>query len=181
MERFIDGQPMMVTYTTSSRNGWSYVVIQPERTVLEKVYYIKRMQYLVAGITLLIGCLISLFLAYRNARPIRRLVATITERFGTSRPEASDAFSLIHTSFARLFDRNEELQVKLQQQIPFLQASFFSRLLKGNSLARRRSKALWSLSASGYPEIPMPLPFSSFRSRTRIPAGTGMRSSAWKA
>jgi two-component system response regulator YesN len=41
----IGGQDMMVTYTTSPYNGWTYLVAQPAYIVLNKVIYIKKITF----------------------------------------------------------------------------------------------------------------------------------------
>ncbi|KRE86301.1 hypothetical protein ASG89_09755 [Paenibacillus sp. Soil766] len=98
----IGSKEMMVTYTTSTYNGWKYVTVQPTHIVLEKVNYVKRITLFIAIGSLFLGIGLAIVLAYRNWRPVGRLVTN-----------------------------NEQLQQKLKDQMPFLRHAFFERLLKG--------------------------------------------------
>jgi len=104
---------MMVTYTSSDQNGWTYVAVQSPDIVLMKVNYIKQFYYWVASIMLLLGCLIALALAYRSSKPVRKLISN-----------------------------NEELEARISEQQPIIRAVFFERLLKGDFKSEEDLKML---------------------------------------
>ncbi|MBD2862685.1 helix-turn-helix domain-containing protein [Paenibacillus oceani] len=122
---------MMVTYTTSEANKWTYVVVQSPQVVLGKVHYIKKLTIAIVFAALALGCLIAGLLAYRNSRPLRSLMRTVHERLPAESPRTRDAYRLLHHSFSALLDRNKELHSTLVEQAPLLRASFFERLFKG--------------------------------------------------
>lgn len=127
----IGGEKMMVTYTTSQYNGWTYLVAQPAYVVLKKVLYIKKMTFAMALVFLAVGLLLSYFLAYRNSRPLKSIMETIIERTNGEGYNGSDGFHYIRSAVSRLLDNNEELQQKMEKQAPLLQAALMERLLKG--------------------------------------------------
>ncbi|MFS0726673.1 helix-turn-helix domain-containing protein [Paenibacillus sp. 1P07SE] len=122
---------MMVTYTTSSFNGWTYVAVQPPHIVMEKVNYIHQYAFIMLLIMVAAGIGISLYLAYRSSKPIRHLHSLIAEKMGVRRQTPRDAFGYIQQSFSELWHHNETLSDKIKQQLPFIRAAFFERLLRG--------------------------------------------------
>ncbi|MBE1442026.1 helix-turn-helix domain-containing protein [Paenibacillus sp. OAS669] len=138
----IDNQPMRITYTTSSYNGWTYLVAQPDHIVLKKVLYIKKIIFAMTLIFLASGLLIAYLIAYRNSRPLRTIMETIMERM-EGRPETGpDAYRFIRESVSRLIDNNHELTDKMKKHAPYLQAALFERLLKGDFLSAKDTSVL---------------------------------------
>lgn len=142
LNEVIDAQEMLVTYTTSSFNGWTYVAAQPNHIVMEKANYIQKITAAVVLSSLVLGILIAVLLAYRNSKPIRTILNTITERSGGESQHARDAFRFIHETVASLMDNNRELQEELKQQLPFLREAFFARLLKGEFVSSKEIETL---------------------------------------
>ncbi|WP_282935264.1 helix-turn-helix domain-containing protein [Paenibacillus sp. RC67] len=138
----IDHQQMRVTYTTSSYNGWTYLVAQPNHIVLKKVLYIKNIIFTMAFIFLALGLLIAYLIAYRNSRPLRSIMETIMERMDGKPDSGPDAYRFIGESVAKLIDNNHELQDKMKKHAPYLQAALFERLLKGDFLSAKDTSIL---------------------------------------
>ncbi|WP_248930371.1 helix-turn-helix domain-containing protein [Paenibacillus hamazuiensis] len=138
----IGDRKMIVTFTKSGVNGWTYMVAQPAHVVLQKVLYIKKITFAMAFLFLTIGLLIAYLIAYRNSRPLRHIVETITERMEGETSPGADAYRFIRESVARLIDSNHELQEKINHQSPYLQAALFERLLKGEYLSPKDTPVL---------------------------------------
>ncbi|CAG7638213.1 helix-turn-helix domain-containing protein [Paenibacillus allorhizosphaerae] len=147
----IGSRDMLVTYTTSAYNAWTYMVAQPAHVVLEKVLYIKKITFTMAFIFLAAGLLIAYLIAYRNSRPLRSIIETIMERTdgeaaagssGSPGSPGADAYRFIRESVSRLIDNNRELQEKMKAQAPLLQAALFERLLKGEYVSLEDHRAL---------------------------------------
>ncbi|MDF2963769.1 MAG: hypothetical protein K0S39_5504 [Paenibacillus sp.] len=133
----IGGKDMMVTYTTSQYNGWTYLVAQPAYVVLEKVLYIKKITFTMAFVFLAVGLLIAYLIAYRNSRPLKNIMETIMERTNGEGYYGSDAYHFIRDTVSQLIDNNQELQEKMEKQAPLLQAALFERLLKGEYVTHK--------------------------------------------
>lgn len=128
---------MMVTYTTSHYNGWTYLVAQPDYVVLKKVLYIKKMTFAMSFVFLAIGLLLSYFIAYRNSRPLKSIMETIIERTNGEGYTGLDGYHFIRNTVSRLLDNNEELQQKMEKQAPLLQAALMERLFKGDYVTHK--------------------------------------------
>ncbi|NOU94094.1 helix-turn-helix domain-containing protein [Paenibacillus sp. LMG 31456] len=124
---------MMTTYTTSAYNGWTYVVSQPAHIAFEKVNYIKNTILTIFMLSLTIGLIIAILMAYRSSKPIRFLVNTFEssgEEMG-KHEKTKDAYQLIQAGISRLKNNNDALQQEMDKQRPMLRIAFFERLLKG--------------------------------------------------
>jgi two-component system response regulator YesN len=127
----IDGEDMIVTYTTSSYNGWTYVAAQPSKIVLQKITYIKQVTITIFLIFLVLGGLLGVYMAYRNSKPVRTILQTLAHgRMMPDDPRRSP-FSLILQGVSMLMASNAELQSRMEQQLPILRSAFFERLLRG--------------------------------------------------
>lgn len=135
----------MITYITSD-NGWKYVVAQPAAIVLEKVHYLKRDIYVVLALSLLAGIVTAYFMALRNSKPLKRIVNGIRERFGgdneSDQEQEKDAYRYIQNSFAALAANNEKLQADYKEQLPFLKAALFERMMRGELMNRQAMEAV---------------------------------------
>ncbi|MFS0723063.1 helix-turn-helix domain-containing protein [Paenibacillus sp. 1P07SE] len=133
---------MMVSYTTSPETGWSYVVAQPPHVVLEKVLYIKKITFALVGLFLVIGLLLASWLAYRNSRPLLRIVSTLSDRLSAQPQQPGDMYGFIQQAVSGLIDNNRELQSEIEKQAPLLWESFFERLLKGEFVTMEQINTL---------------------------------------
>ncbi|GIP32560.1 helix-turn-helix domain-containing protein [Paenibacillus sp. J2TS4] len=137
----VDATKMMIAYTTSKYNGWTYMAAQPVHAVLEKVNYIKKTTFLLTFLFLSLGVTISYVMAYRTSKPLRTIIHTIREKMGSDKAAGKDAFRLIGDAVSGLIEDNRQLQVMLKRQAPLLRASFFERLLKGEWMSDKDAEA----------------------------------------
>ncbi|MBW4085820.1 helix-turn-helix domain-containing protein [Paenibacillus sp. S150] len=127
---------MMVTYTKSSYNNWSYVVAQPPHVVLGKVISIKKITYFVALAFLMVGMVLAYLFATRSGKPLVQIFSTLTDRSsGLSLRRPKDMYGFIQNSLSALIDNNAALQGEITRQAPLLWESFYERLLKGEFLS----------------------------------------------
>jgi len=122
---------MMITYTTLDTKGWKFVVAQSPNIVLQKANYIRDITAALFFI-LLFGIIAICAIAYRRSKPIRNLVLQIVERSDGAKYRFGSEYKLIETNFSLLESNNHQLQAKLQEQLPFVRAVFYGRLLKGD-------------------------------------------------
>ncbi|UUZ85342.1 hypothetical protein LJK88_18335 [Paenibacillus sp. P26] len=168
---------MMVTYTTSQYNGWTYLVAQPAHVVLEKVLYIKKITFTMAFIFLTLGLVIAYLIAYRNSRPLRGIMETIAERTGGEHHSGADAYRFIREAVSQLIDKNREMQEKMEKQAPPLQAALFERSLKGNMSRPGTSRRCCSMWGSRRRATILRRPFFNCAGTTAV--WTGMHWRSW--
>ncbi|WP_256759283.1 AraC family transcriptional regulator [Cohnella sp. WQ 127256] len=134
---------MMITYTTSSYNGWSYVVAQPPHVVLGKVMSIKQTTIIILLIFLVLGIVMAYLFATRSGKPLVMIASKLTRRTsGGESKRLKDMYGFIHNSLDLLIDNNNVLQDAVERQAPLLWESFMGRLLKGDFLTLNEINSL---------------------------------------
>ncbi|WP_239614719.1 helix-turn-helix domain-containing protein [Cohnella mopanensis] len=134
---------MMVTYTTSSYNGWTYVVAQPPHVVLSKVLSIKQTTVTILLLFLVLGIVMAYLFATRNGKPLVKITSTLKNRLsGGESKRLKDMYGYIQSSLDVLIDNNDALQDAIDRQAPILWESFMGRLLKGDFLSLNEINSL---------------------------------------
>ncbi|MZQ86878.1 helix-turn-helix domain-containing protein [Paenibacillus sp. 5J-6] len=98
----INGNKMLVSHSRSDQNGWNYIAALPTSVVLAKADYIKRMIVIITIITLILGIVAAILMAYRNSKPVSELI-----------------------------ESNRILNFRMEQQLPLIQLSMIERLMRG--------------------------------------------------
>ncbi|MCJ8010872.1 AraC family transcriptional regulator [Paenibacillus sp. KQZ6P-2] len=126
------GKRMLITQTTSSYNGWTYVSAKPEAVVLEKANYIKELTLTVFILALIAGLFVAAFLAYRSSRPVFKMLQLLPLGAGDrgKRP-LGNLMDDIRSSVSALVESHDALNSRLEAQMPLLRNVFFDRLLQG--------------------------------------------------
>ncbi|MDF2963559.1 MAG: transcriptional regulator, AraC family [Paenibacillus sp.] len=131
VKKKIGQEEMIITYVTSQYNGWSYVAAQPSNVVLSKIHYIKKTTFSIFFIFLFIGAVIAVYAAYRNTKPVQAIVQTLSKFPAEPFHSGRNMFRTINSTISLIIETNQELKTKMEHQLPFLRASFFERLLRG--------------------------------------------------
>jgi two-component system, response regulator YesN len=137
LEGFIDivedGQELLVIYTTSTQNGWRYVAVLPKTSVLEKAYHVKIFIIKIIIITILAGILGAIFLAYKNHKPIKKIIKLIKSMMGAEDKDVNiDEYTFINSSLAHLAENDQDMKDRLRRQLPLLKSTFVERLLESD-------------------------------------------------
>ncbi|MBP1960897.1 helix-turn-helix domain-containing protein [Paenibacillus aceris] len=141
VEQKLNNQSMIITYTKSNSNGWTYIVGQPKETLLGKVHYIQKIIFSLTLLFLVIGVSMAYFLAYRNSKPLRNLAQSLRDLVGGG-VKQHDVYGFISEAVSGLALSNHKLQSELEQQVPLLRASYFRRLMQGQFLSTRDADIL---------------------------------------
>ncbi|GIP27169.1 hypothetical protein J23TS9_22990 [Paenibacillus sp. J23TS9] len=137
-----NGKKMLITQTTSSYNGWTYVSAQPETVVLEKANYIKELTLTVFLLALIAGLLVAGFLAYRSSRPVFKLLQLLPLKpGGKEKRPLGNLMDDIRSSVSALVESHDALNSRLEAQVPLLRNVFFDRLLQGGFTSEEEVEA----------------------------------------
>lgn len=131
LEMPLGKEQMMVTYTTSSVNGWKFVSVVPKATVMQRVEETKTAATVALLICLLAGAAACWYMANRNYYPIRHILDTLLEgKLIADRPKTNEYDLIRHTLVSSLTEERQ-LRQKLYTQLPVMQTNFIARLLRG--------------------------------------------------
>jgi YesN/AraC family two-component response regulator len=126
----------ILTYTNSAYNDWTYIYVIPKDAIMSKVRYIKLIAEGVAGITFIIGLIISYILAYRNSKPFREMINTfrnteLTNNTNINIDSSKNEYKFIQTNIAELINSNKSMKDSLRRHSDTLKNIFLERILKG--------------------------------------------------
>ncbi len=122
----INGKKMMVNYIRTNDDGFKYVAVQSEKVVLERANNLKLIIYVVLLISILLGTLISYYMAKRSAKPLQDILNNIQIS-----EISEDAFKNIKYTLSELGNNNSNLKRTIDEQIPILKTTFLTRLING--------------------------------------------------
>ncbi|WP_158289566.1 helix-turn-helix domain-containing protein [Paenibacillus flagellatus] len=138
MHANIAGEDHLFVYTRSGYNNWTYVASLPIGQVMGNVYYIRTIALLVAAVTLVVGTVVSLWMAYRHSKPWKEVVAVLRAFWGNDhaggKPEPHEKpneVDYLQKSITRLIDNNRSMKQVMQRQADTLKTVFIERLFKG--------------------------------------------------
>ncbi|WP_208589539.1 helix-turn-helix domain-containing protein [Gracilibacillus suaedae] len=123
----------LLIFSHSSKNGWVYVAGIPNETLVKEALPIKYITWSVTGSTLIIGLIISLFFAYRNSRPINKLMRILKDY---TELDTKNDYDFLHGNISKLINSNTDLQAQLAEQKPLLKDAFLKQLLSGELTVR---------------------------------------------
>ncbi len=129
-EEEIDGKAMVASFTTSEKNDWTYVSLFPRDIVLAEVNQVKYWAVGLLLISIVVGIIVSYYLANQNYRPIREVVHTV---IGNERPKGkfTNELDLIKQTIVNSIDKQSQLKHIVSQQKPVIRANFILRLIRG--------------------------------------------------
>lgn len=131
LQRTMDGVPMMVSYTKSKESGWKYILIMPRNLFLQHVQQTKSLALGLFVLFLAGGVVSAYLMAYRNYRPVERMVTAILKSKRLSAPQSSNEYEFIRSTLEESIAEETQLRDRLTQQAPVIRASFLLRLIRG--------------------------------------------------
>lgn len=118
--------------STKSENGWVYYAGIPKEMLMREANTIKRIAIIVTALTLLVGLIVSLFLAYRNHRPLQALIGILREESKESASTYNNEYDFLKGNISSLISNNQSLQLELNEQLPMLREAFIKQLIRGD-------------------------------------------------
>ncbi|WP_029192182.1 helix-turn-helix domain-containing protein [Paenibacillus harenae] len=127
----LNGKSVMISYTKSGQNNWTYISVLPKDILLSKVNETKSLAGLLVMVCFTAGLACSYYFAYKNHRPIRELIQTILQGKNMPDIEIKNEITFIKNELMTSIDEEKKMRLLLVQQAPVIQSDFISRLIKG--------------------------------------------------
>jgi AraC-type DNA-binding domain-containing proteins len=121
----------VVSYASSRVYDWKYVLEVPRGVFLKDVNEVRNWALLLFVLAALSGAVVSVYLAFKNTRPIRDLVSALTGSAPASRRHGPIEYEMIRTSIQSARLTESELRARLSEQTPIIRLHFLNRLIKG--------------------------------------------------
>ncbi len=124
-------EELIVSKVSSSFNGWKYISVTPSSYVLQKVSYIKNITTILVLFSIILGLIVSYILSYSYSKPVKKMLNTIMDLFGSYPTIKSNPYNYIESALTSLIKRNKSLQDEIIKQLSILKVSFTRRLFNG--------------------------------------------------
>lgn len=126
----ISGRQMITIYTTSDKNGWTYVATIPSDILLQRVSNIRNSIFILVTVSIIAGLIVASYLSYKRSRPILDIIRLIRDFLGGQSDNKKSEYDYLRGSVQNIIVKNKNLEEISKMQLPLLQAAFFERLLK---------------------------------------------------
>ncbi|WP_245600094.1 hypothetical protein [Paenibacillus harenae] len=127
----LNGQDVMVSYTTSEQVGWYYISVMPLEVYLKRMKEMEHFAFILLLLFLFAGSVAAYRIAYKNYSPIKKIVETISA--GTSKPHqlAMNELDYIMEMVKVSWNEEKDIKNKLAQQLPLFRSNYLYRLMHG--------------------------------------------------
>lgn len=129
-ELTIDRQKMLVTSTTTSATCFTYVFVQRADSITERVDSVKFLVIIILFFSFIIGTALCYFMSRKSSQPLTAILEELPPSNGDKTFEM--AFDRIHSSWNEMMSHKQSLEEALSGQLPYLQYTFLSRLLRSD-------------------------------------------------
>lgn len=112
-------------YTVSEETGWNYLLVLPEKDVLNKLTVLKTLVMILIGGAMAVGTALSCTQAVRKGRPINEIFRTVSMA-----GRVPDGYRNLGESVTGILKDHQELLEEVAQDKPLLLKAFFHDLIK---------------------------------------------------
>lgn len=126
----IGDKEMMVIYTTSTYNDWTYVSVVPTEYIFAPVKKVRKISWTIALFTLIGGGIIAHLLAYRQMRPVHTIVALLKDPLEKNTYKVS--YESIKSGVSQLVINNKYMREAMESQEELIRQDFFKKLIRGD-------------------------------------------------
>lgn len=129
----INGEKVVVSYTDSEIVRWRYISVIPDSVFWGKVESIRQLTIVCTILCIVLGAVISLFLAWKNYIPINKLLYALSNKPEVTRSKGLNEYKFIQEAISENISENMSIREKLNQQNNVLRTTFLIKLLKGKA------------------------------------------------
>ncbi|ULL16258.1 AraC family transcriptional regulator [Paenibacillus sp. H1-7] len=131
----IHGEPTLVSFMTSSFNGWIYLTLNPYDEVFKRSKDVIHLTIFISLFVLVLGVLMMVVVSRNYYKPVKKMVMALASNRENPLQDmqGKDEFGFIGESINRLFHENEEFKAKFRSQELILQDHVLVNLLSGKT------------------------------------------------
>ena len=111
-------------YTKSPKRNWTYCVILPDNAVAHRVYVLRWLAFTVGTVEILIGFIVTVYLAVREGKPMNYIFSLLGEEQSSIKNSAR-----LGEIVSGILNSNKELLEEQEQSKPLLKKAFFHDLI----------------------------------------------------
>ncbi len=131
-----EGETYRLYRMKSTLNGWEYSALLSETAVLAAVKTVRDIALLLLGGGFIIGIGASYLFAFRNSKPLHRLINLILRDQVKSLGRRVSVYEQVEQAIASMSNNNRQLQRTVRSTARITRTYFFQNLLRGNYRTR---------------------------------------------
>jgi two-component system response regulator YesN len=107
----------VVSFARSNSSGIQFISVVPRKIFMSKLNQIRNLMFWIIGIGFVIGLVAAYLMAYRNYRPIRIVVDTLTSAFDKKPVQNRNELEFIRETVLEAFKKNRQLESEYEDII----------------------------------------------------------------
>ena len=130
-EERVNGIKSTIFNLQSDESGWRYTLVLPEKVTMQKLTSLKTVITVLFIIAVLIGVVISYYMANRSGKPIEDVKKQLIDMDGDIKIEEISSTSSLSGTITKIMSQKQVLVNELEKQRPYLESVLFQKLIKG--------------------------------------------------
>ncbi|MBD0381396.1 AraC family transcriptional regulator [Paenibacillus sedimenti] len=126
-----NGEKYEVSYIQSPRSKLKYVSMIPSSHYWKKAEHVRKLTYVSMAVSLLGGCILTMFFLRRNYHPVRRLVEAFSKKTAFPARKRYNEFHFIQEAVDSTLSEVDNMKLKMEQQRHIIRSNFIVKLLRG--------------------------------------------------
>jgi len=127
----INRERVAVSFLQSEVADWKYVYILPEKVFMEKANAIRLLSFISFALCILFSLVMINLFSRKNYNPIGQLTQLLTGKGSTGLKKGHNEYQYIHERITKFIDEQEQLNIRLGQQMEVVRNNFLTRMVKG--------------------------------------------------
>ena len=127
----LNGTRCLITYTTSSYNGWRYISVSPINELNSSLIFFRNIFYLLLLAVSVIGLSFCFYFTKQNSVPLEKMLVSLEKQNGATPLPSLNSFSALQKYVQNTLEDNHKLGQLLTEQRKSQTNSFYDRLQNG--------------------------------------------------
>jgi len=121
----------VTSHVSSNITKWKYISVIPRHIYFGRVQQVKSVIYVSLVLCLLFGGFVAYFFAYRNYKPMNKLIQFIRSDIKHSYTREENEYDFIKNVLEKVFKEKEVINVQISKQRDKLRNQFMTKMVKG--------------------------------------------------
>jgi two-component system, response regulator YesN len=130
----LDNEKHLVTYVKSNKMNWYFISIKKYNKLLSNIYQLKDITLFIVGLLIILGIIISTYLAGVIYNPIRSLIEKVGSLNSSMVPmiHKFDEYKYLSESFSKSFESAAHIKSAMHRSSLMIKGNYILNLLKGD-------------------------------------------------
>lgn len=127
----LNGTRCLISYTTSSYNGWRYISVSPINELNSSLIFFRNIFYFILLAVSVVGLSFCFYFTKQNSVPLENMLVSLQKQSGSTPLPSLNSFSALQKHVQNTLEDNHKLGQLLAEQRKTQTSSFYDRLRNG--------------------------------------------------